>query len=299
MPVILGLGILGPVLFAGLLLIALSQASSASTRPQQENPGISSAFTWATDLIGNLWHRIVRTTVSHFAAAHLVPIARWFTGLNALALGLLAVAEDGVSTARYAVERLTGHTIPQAARKASQPALAQAKAAHTSATKANAKASATSTALTHYRVHAAPKIAHATVAVDVTLPKAIGRINTDIDRVSRDQAKLKERTTSLENGAIKTFTWLRTHPLSGVTGVFAGAVAVALASLGWNIFRCRAWKSVGRKLTCGMGNWVSDLLTLIATYALATLAVLDPEALAEAAVAAVDEIEPLLESMLP
>ena len=298
MPLIPGLLILGPVLFAGLLLIMLSQSSSAAVRPHQENPGISSAFTWATDLIGNLWHRIVRTTISHFAASHLLPIAAWFGGLNTLALGLLRLAEDATSTARYAVERLTGHTIPQAAKKAVQPALTQAKAAHSTATKANAQASSTSQALTTYRTHTNARLnAHGATLHKVTTV-ALPGINTELDRLSTDAKKLRERTQSLENGAVKTFEWIRSHPLAGVTGVFAGAVAIALTRLGFGFLRCRAWQNAAKKITCGMGNWLGALLDLVATFALSLLAVLDPESLARATVAAVDEIEPLLQEIL-
>lgn len=260
MPIILGIGILGPVLFAGLLLIALSQASSATTRPHQENPGISSAFTWATDLIGSLWHRIVRTTVSHFAASHLVPIAAWFTGLNTLALGLLRLGEDATATARYAVERLTGHTIPQAAKQAAKPALTQAKAAHATATKASARASSTSTALAHYRVRTDKRVAHATVAVDVAIPQQLGRIRTRVGKAEGKIARDEGRIGELENGARSTWDWIRTHPLSGVTAAFGAAVTVALSRVGFGLFRCRGWQNAARKLTCSNGTALGNLL---------------------------------------
>lgn len=260
MPVILGLEILAPVFFAGILLVMLSQASSTTTRPHQENPGLSSAFTWATDLIGNLWHHIVRATVSHFAAAHLQPLTRWFSGLNTLVIGTLRMMEDTVTTVTAAVERLTGHTIPQAAKKAAQPALSQAKTASKTATQANAKASSTSTALTHYRVATDKKVAHATVAVDVSIPKQIGRINTRVGHLEGEWDALRGRTKALEDGAIKTWDWIRSHPLAGVTAAMGAAVAVALSRLGFGMFRCRSWQNVGKRLTCGNGTSLLNLL---------------------------------------
>lgn len=262
MPVILGLEILAPVFFAGILLVMLSQASSTTTRPHQENPGLSSAFTWATDVIGNLWHHIVRATVSHFAAAHLQPLTKWFSGLNTLTIGTLRMMEDTVTTMTAAVERLTGHTIPQAAKKAAQPALSQAKTASKTATQANAKASSTSTALTHYRVATDKKVAHATVAVDVAIPKQIGRINTRVGHLEGEWDALRGRTKALEDGAIKTWDWIRTHPLSSITAAMGAAVTVALSRVGYGFLRCRSWQNFGRSLKCSDASILQELLGL-------------------------------------
>ena len=260
MPAIGALVILAPVFFAGMLLLALSQASSASTRPHQENPGISSAFTWATDLIGELWHKIVRTTVSHFAAAHLLPIARWFSGLNTLVNGVTVTLVQLSGDLADAVEKLRHTTIPKAAKQAAQPALRQAKTATQKATHAQATASSTSTALHRYQVKTDPKVKHATVAVDVAIPQQLGRINTRVGRAEGDITKVRERTKSLEDGAIKTWDWIRTHPLSGVTAAFGAAVAVALSRLGFGMFRCRGWQNAARKLTCSNGTALGNLL---------------------------------------
>src|SRR5207253_9311771 len=52
--------------------------------------------------------------------------------------------------------------------------------------------------------HMRPQVHHATHAVDVTLPREIGHIRTRNEALSRDQAKLKERTKALEDGALDT-----------------------------------------------------------------------------------------------
>jgi hypothetical protein len=132
----------------------------------------------------------------------------------------------------------------------------------------------------------------------VTLPRNIAGVRTREEALSRDLGKLKHRTKALEDGAIDTFKWIRAHPLSAATGVFTAAVSVALTRLGLGFMRCRDWQKVGRSLTCGMGRWVGELLSFIATFALGGLAVLDPEVLARATVATVDEIEPILARML-
>jgi hypothetical protein len=292
--------ILGGVFFAGLFLVALSQSSSAAVRPQAEAHGFFTAgINWLTTGLSQIWHAGVRATISRFAASHLIPIVRWFSSLNALVLGSATTVRDLSVEMADTVERLTGHVLPREIGKGNAAAKAQAKAASKTAHAALGKANSTSTALGRYKVTTAPKIAHATHAIDVTLPRTIGDIRTREGELARDQAKLRERTTSLENGAVRTFEWIRTHPLSGITGVFAGAVAVALTQLGFGFLRCRSWKGVGKRITCGMGDWIGELLTLIATFGLAGLSVLDPEALAEAAVATVDAIEPLLQEMLP
>lgn len=262
MPAILLLLADPAVLLAGIFLIALALASSAATRPHQENPGITSAFTWATDLVGNLWHRIVRSTVSHFAAAHLAPVVRWLSGLNQLAIGVASTLHAESTAVANAFERLTGHTIPHAVNSKVLPVKKQAAQAHTAATKAHAAASSTSAALTHYKVQTNKRVAHATVAVDVTLPRSIGGIRTRVGTVEHDVAGLRGRTKALEDGAAQTWRWIRTHPLSSVTAAMGAAVAVALSRIGFGFFRCRSWQDFGRTLKCSDANILRDLFAL-------------------------------------
>lgn len=261
MPLIFpGLMIGGAVFFAGVLLLALAIASNSTYRPVGESQGILSGLTWFTRLFGDLWHKLVRTTVSHFAAAHLVPLVRWFASLNALIVGSSATIADTAEETATALERMRHHVVPTAAGKAVAPVKTQAKAASRTARQAKAAASSTSSSLHRYRVATAPRIAHATHAIDVTIPGELGRIKTREDTLSRDAAKLRARTKALENGALRTFEWIRAHPLAGTTSVFAGAVAVALGRLGYGFLRCRNWQSLGRRLTCGMGAFLLDLL---------------------------------------
>ncbi len=243
-------------------------------------------------------HKAVRSTVSHWALAQEKAQAAWYTHLNLLVRETYSSNLATANAAADAIERLRFHVIPREISAATLPIAKTARQAQADAKTALAREHALSESFTTSHRAQVKLNVHYTHAIDVTLPRRIGQINTREDALSRDQAKLKERTTSLENGAIKTFEWIASHPLSAATSVFAGAVAIALQRIGWGVLRCRSWQKLGRSLTCGMGAWLSDLLGLIATFALATFAVLDPEALAEAAVAAVDTVEPLLAEIL-
>jgi hypothetical protein len=292
----------GLVFFSGIVLYALANTVNVHTKAQTEAQGGFWSYLLAGLTGQAAVHTVVkwtRSAVSRWALAGLKPVAAWFVAVNVLLKDTFKTNADMAEATAKAVERITHHTIPAEAGKAALPAKTAAKNAQKTAAGAAATAAATAHAFHGYRVATAPKITHATHAVDVVFPGRIGVINREIDKVSRDQAKLRERTTSLENGALKTFEWIRAHPLSLATGVFAGAVAIALQRIGWGVLRCRSWQKLGRSLTCGIGSWLSDLLALIATFALAGLSVLDPEVLAEAAVKTVDVIEPIMQEMLP
>jgi len=282
---------------AAIVLVGLSQTHTA-----QHGSDTSTGF-WqflSSGLLKTLFGQITRAgryVVSHFAAAQLAVLAKWLVGMGTLTLGWFGVSAAFSEAITEALERVEHRGDPKARAKA-QTANTRALHATKAAGHANSHARAVGHALDAYKSRANPRIAHATHAVDVTLPHSIGRVRTREEALARDQAKLRERTGLLERGAEKTFEWIRTHPLSAVTGVFAGAVAVALTRLGFGFLRCKSWKNVGKRLTCGMGSWVLGLLDLIATFGLATVAVLDPEALAKETVAAVDFVEPILARIL-
>lgn len=297
MPALLALSIPFFAFAAAIVLIGLSQTHTAA------HGSSSSQGFWqflSSGLLRTLLGQIAqagRWVVSHFAAAQLDLLAKWLVSIGTLTSGWFAIEAAFAEAVVGALERLEHRGDPRARRKAAAAGAAAAAAAK-SAHRANSHAGQVGHSLTRYKSHANPRIAHATHAVDVTLPRSIGRVRTREEALSRDQAKLKERTRSLEDGAERTWEWIRTHPLTGVTGAFAGAVAIALARLGFGFLRCRNWQRVGKRLTCGMGAWVLGLLDLIAGFGLATLAVEDPEALARATVAAVDTVEPILAEIL-
>jgi hypothetical protein len=152
--------------------------------------------------------------------------------------------------------------------------------------------------LHHFQTRTDARIKPLHHATTVVLPREIGHVRGRIGPLEREYDDLRDRTKALEDGAIKTWKWIRTHPLSGTTAVFTGAVAIALARMGFGFLRCRNWQKVGRRLTCGMGGTLLNLLEAVATFVLGTLAVLKPEVLAQDAVDAVDGIEFVLTKIL-
>jgi hypothetical protein len=117
--------------------------------------------------------------------------------------------------------------------------------------------------------HLRPQVAHATHAVDVALPRDIAGLRKRNETLSRDQAKLKERTGALEDGALDTWKWIRTHPLAATTGVFAGAVAIALQRFGLGNLRCRNFTNLLKHYGCGFGTLLARLLPLAVLLAVA------------------------------
>jgi len=274
----------------------------SATHTAQQGSSTSTGF-WqflSSGLLKTLFGQITkasRAIVSHFAAAQLNVLAKWFIGLGTLASGWFGISALFSEEIVGAVERVMHRGDPKARAKATT---ANTRAIHAgkSAAHANTHARSVGHALNAYKARSEPRIRHATHAVDVTLPRDIGRVRTREDALSRDLGKLRERTKALEDGAESTFEWIRTHPLSAVTGVFTGAVAIALARLGYGFLRCRNWQQLGKRLTCGMGAWILKSLELLAGFALTYLAVLKPEVLAQEAVDAVDGIEFVLTRIL-
>lgn len=297
MPVLLPLVIPFFAFAAAIVLIGLSQTHTAA-----HGSSNSTGF-WqflSSGLLKTLIGQIAqagRYIASHFAASQLNVLAKWLVGMGTLTAGYFGVNAGFAETIVQAVERVMHRGDPKARARAQTANTHAVKARH-AADHANAHARSIGHDLTRYKAHANPRIAHATHAVNVTLPRSIGRVRTREDALSRDLGKLKERTKAIEDGAVNTFEWIRSHPFSAVTGVFAGAVAVALSRLGMGFIRCRSWQKVGRSLTCGMGSWVLSLLETIATFALGLFAVLKPEVLAQEAVDAVDGIEFILTKIL-
>lgn len=104
---------------------------------------------------------------------------------------------------------------------------------------------------------------------------------------------LRARARELEDGALRTFRWIKAHPNALASAAFAGAVAWALARLGAGWTRCNNWNKIGKHV-CGLPtNLIEDVLGL----SLALLAVVDPVAIAEAAITTEDAIGGIVEKV--
>jgi hypothetical protein len=286
------------VFVAAFVLIGLSQTHTS----QHGSAGIpnwldiSLSGVSLRDAIG-LAKKASRSLVSKFASSHLKMLTAFLHGMAHLwKQEFAAMRAEAQATAKVA--GAIEHAIPREAHKAAAPAMARAKVANRHAEHALSQGHMTARELHRFRARTHAQLRHDAHAIDVTIPRDIGHVRRREEELSRDQTKLRERTTSLENGAVRTFEWIRSHPLSSVTAVFAGAVAVALARLGYGFLRCRNWRNLGRRLDCGMGAWILKSLELVTGFVLGYLAVLKPEVLAEEAVDAVDGIEFVLTKIL-
>lgn len=96
---------------------------------------------------------------------------------------------------------------------------------------------------THSQTVAAQREAHVAHKTAVAIPGQVAR--------EWDIPKLREQVRGLEDGALDTWKWIRSHPLSLATAAFAGAVAVALQRIGASWIRCSNWKNIG-KVGCGL-----------------------------------------------
>jgi hypothetical protein len=286
------------IIVATIFLLGMSQAHASV----KGTSGIQGWIEWLAHggpfaAIVNLVAQAERWLVSKFAATQIKLVAAWFSAFAVLWRVFFQSVGEVAHSISAAVSALDA-AVPRIARHAAAPALREARLAHRKAIHADAHAGTVGHSLQAYKARTTPQIRHATHAIDVTLPHDIAGVRQREEALSRDQAKLRERTSSLENGAVKTFEWIRTHPLSAVTGVFAAAVAVALSRLGMGFIRCRSWRNLFNRLTCGMGQYLLDALEALAVFALSLLSVLKPQVLAEEAVAAVDVVEGILTQIL-
>jgi hypothetical protein len=296
--ILLGLSVALPEFLAAIVLLGL-----ARTATSQHGSASSGSFldfiTGRTYLhaVSGWSAQFARWVVSHFAAGQLVMLARYFNSMATLTVHFARSLTAFAGTLTTTLERME-HVGDRRARAKAATANAHAIHAGRAAARANTHAGHVQHDLTSFKARTEPRLNHLTHATTVVLPRDIGRVRTREGELSRDLGKLRDRTKSLEDGAVETWDWIRSHPLSGVTAVFTGAVAIALARLGFGFLRCRNWQQLGKRMTCGMGATLLHLLEAVAAFTLGGLAILKPEVLAEETVAAVDGIEFILTQIL-
>ena len=225
-----------------------------------------------SDLLG-LGTKAARYVISKMAASQLRSATAYLNTMTSLWRQTYR-AQQEQAEATSAVAGALEQAIPREARKAAHPALVRSRTALRHADHANAHAGAVGHALNAFKSRANPRIAHATRAVDVTLPRDIARVRSREEALSRDQRALRDRTTSLEDGAVKVWDYIRSHPLGFAAAAFTGAVSIALTRLGFGFLRCRSWRNIGRSITCADADILGDLLGL-ATLSLGTLSLVE------------------------
>ena len=236
---------------AALVLAGLSQTFNAQHGHSSDGGFISYWENAVKDIASTILSpltKAARYVVSRFAASQFRALTAYLTSMAALwraEFRAMRAEAEATKNVAQALER----AIPVEAKKAAAPAFRLGKV--------NARQ------LAKFRAEVKPAIARLSTAADVTLPRDIARVRRREEALSRDQAKLRERTTSLENGAVNTFDWIRTHPLSAVSGVFAGAVAVALGRLGLGALRCSNFTNLLSRFGCGLGSLLDGLLGLV------------------------------------
>ena len=249
---------------AALVLLGLSQAHSAVHGSQNTQ----SFWQWLStggairDLLG-LGIKAARYVVSHFAASQLGMLTRFFKGLGTLTLGTFGIQAWFADQVVHAIERVMHRGDPRARSKATHAAH-QAAVAHRTATHANTHARSVGHALDHYKTRTNAHVHHLTHATTVALPRDIAQVKHRERWAEKQLWKVRDRVIGLENGAIKTFEWLRDHPGSAAVGAFTGALAAVLSVAGVNALRCPQFGNLFNKRGCGLWNDLDSLLGLLA-----------------------------------
>jgi hypothetical protein len=161
--------------------------------------------------------------------------------------------------------------------------------------------------LVHAAEHAAGAAIHHALANAKAFTRTIAHgvyprlraVEHDVTKVIPKELK-RTRTLAKEAEAEAARAWnlVRTKPWEIGATAFAGAVAIALTSLGLEWLKCNSAKSFFKKAGCGFWKLLEDALGVIAVVALSIFGVLRPEVLAESAVSAVDALEPILAEIL-
>jgi hypothetical protein len=116
--------------------------------------------------------------------------------------------------------------------------------------------------------------------------------------IPKEIKSVRSLAKEAEAEAARAWNLVKTQPWAIGTTAFAGAVAIALSTLGLDWIKCRSANSFFKKAGCGFWKLLEDALAVLATLALGVFGVLKPEELANAAVTAVDAIEPILADIL-
>lgn len=251
---------------AAIVLVGLSAAHSA-VHGSQNTQGF---WQWLStggairDLLG-LGIKAARFVVSHFAASQLRVLARWLFSIGTLTgawLGINAVFAEAVVSA---IERVVQRGDPRARRKA-QTANSHAIHAGRTATHANVHARSVGHALDHYKGRTDSRVNHLTHRVEVVLPHDIGAVKHRERWAEKQLWKVRDRVIGLEDGAIKTWEWIRDHPAGVAAGAFTAALATVLSWPGIRALRCNEFGNLFNKRGCGLWNDLESILLAVGVF---------------------------------
>ena len=214
---------------AAIFLLGLSQAHSA-VHGSRNTGGF---WQWIEsggpirDLLG--WGlQAARWVVSRFAASQLGILTRFFRGMGTLTLGTFGIQAWFAEQVVSAIERVMHRGDPRARSKAATANRHAIHAGHV-AHAAGAHSHAVGRELHRYKAHTNAQVHHLTHATTIALPRDIAREKHRERWAEKQLWKVRDRVIGLENGAIKTFEWLRDHPGSAAVGAFTGAIAAVLS----------------------------------------------------------------------
>jgi hypothetical protein len=260
------------VLLAGLVLLALARTAQAWARPLVEiiTANHHNLIVHILTLPVRLITRVVLPGVNYVthkltvAASHYMhPVAHWFDALSAFALGSAVAVGLFAERTALAFERLTTHVIPREIGRAVRPV-------ERKALKALGLAGLTAAALHHLARqlrHAIyhdvlPRLHHLAHAIDVTIPRELGRIRTRAGRLERELTHPSTR-------------WLRRIAGAMWVATLAGLMIRTLARRFPWLF-CRKVKNVGNRV-CGLdagllGSLLTDTLIIGGTISVVEFA---------------------------
>jgi hypothetical protein len=256
------------VLLAGLVLLALARTAQAWARPLVEiiTANHHNLIVHILTLPVRLITRVVLPGVNYVthkltvAASHYMhPVAHWFDALSAFALGSAVAVGLFAERTALAFERLTTHVIPREIGRAVRPV-------ERKALKALGLAGLTAAALHHLARqlrHAIyhdvlPRMAHFAHAIDVAIPRELGRIGHRVRDLEHDLTHPGTR-------------WLRRIATAMFVTTLAGLMFKAILHR-WPWLRCAKVKRVGGRM-CGMDDGLITSLLFDASVISGTISI--------------------------
>jgi hypothetical protein len=127
------------------------------------------------------------------------------------------------------------------------------------------RAKAVEAQLAHLAMHALQPLVHRVTTLERwTVPRVKALEHSAGVAIPRDIAGLRARTRTLEDTYQSAWAWLRRIDARFAAEAFAGAVAVALATLEVGWIRCSNWKRIGRGVCNTPAGDIDALIGLLA-----------------------------------